>query len=135
MKKLIVFLLLNSILIPSITPAFADEDDAYIISQDEKAPFSGLLFRKDKAQELKNTVLERNALVIVNGSLEKSLALKNDSIFLIESKNSLLLKDNDSLATNLHNERTTNAWTHAFYFALGAGGMILGLYGLKQISK
>lgn len=112
-------------------PCFGD--DPTLLQKDQAAPYEGLLFSQPKAQDIRNKLLERDAFKSTNESLERTISLKTENITLLESQKELLLKNNDSLATSLHAERTSNMWTYFGFFALGVGGTILGLYGIKQI--
>lgn len=130
MKKLIALIL---ILVVNNPPIFAD--DPVIINKDDKAPFSGLLFSKDKAANLKNAVLERDALKQTNQSLQKSLDLRVDTQNQLETKVNLLSKDNDTLANNLRTERDANKYTYIFYFALGVIATSAAFYGARKLSQ
>lgn len=113
-------------------PVFGD--DPTLLQKDQAAPYEGLLFSQPKAQDIRNKLLERDAFKSTNESLERTISLKSDTIMQLESQKELLLKNNDSLATSLHAERTSNMWTYFGFFALGVGGTILGLYGLRQLN-
>lgn len=128
MKKLIALIIsINMICLPCFG------DDPTLLQKDQAAPYEGLLFSQPKAQDIRNKLLERDAFKSTNESLERTISLKTENITLLESQKALLLKNSDELATSLHAERTSNMWTYFGFFALGVGGTILGLYGIKQI--
>lgn len=133
LTNLRIFLTIVLITILS-NPSFAD-DDAVVLMPGDQVPFPGILFHKDQAQELKKTILERDAFKLLNDSLTQSLSLKDANLTQISTKNDLLLKENDNLAINLNKERTANQWVYFGYFLLGVAGTVGAGVGLKKLSQ
>lgn len=134
MVKKILSIFLISLSINS--NCFCDSgNDVIFLSKDQKVPFNGYLFTEEKTQTLKNSVVERDGLKLINTSLQKSLDLSNSNILLTNDKNKLLEDQNNSLATSLYKERSSSTLEKFVWFGLGIFCAGLGVWGVKQVTK
>lgn len=124
MKTILTLLLITSISLPTLSFA----DDAIVLNKDDKAPFRGILLSPRKAAELNDTELERDSLL-------RSVTLYKSNQDLYEKRTSVLLEQNDKLATQLYSARQTSDWEKVAWFGLGA--VLTGLvgYGVYRAAK
>lgn len=130
LKTLKVFLMVGTILTTNV-----HAEDVVILQKDSPAPFTGLLFTQQKANELKNGLVERDGLLKINESLNKSLTLQDNIIQKKDEGITTLLDQNDRLAKSLYNERTVSDWTRAGYFILGVIITGAAFYGAQRITN
>lgn len=124
-------LIIFSILINNICLA----DDSVILNKDDKAPFTGILFTPEKSQDLKNKLIERDAYIQLNDSLNKSLNFQQDIINRNNDKNKLCMDQNDVLAKSLYSERQMNDLEKFGLVLLGIGITGLTYWGYGQLHK
>lgn len=110
-------------------------EDSVPLKKDQPAPFDGLLLSQDKAQEVKNSLVEKNALGKLNESLNVSLKIQEDIISRQQNKVQILLDQNDKLAKTAYDSQSVNDWVKIMWF--GAGILTTGLvfYGLGQANR
>ena len=126
--------LIKILLIFSITVnSFAGE--AVLLEQNKPAPFSGILFPKEQAEQMRKELLERDSLIIINKSLEESIKHNKDIIQISDLKINNLSEQNDNLAKSLYSERSMTNWERLAFFALGVIGTGLAVYGIKEATK
>lgn len=105
------------------------------IRSGEKAPFGGILFSNEKANEVFRKLTEIETTQKINESLVKSLKLSEDINNINQTKFNLLLNQNDKLAKNLHDERTVNNWERALWVGVGILAAGVGALALKSATK
>lgn len=128
LKNLLMILLVFSMIVNDTASA----EDAVVLNKGQQAPFTGLLLTEDKANEVYSDIKKYKLL---NESLEKSVILYKQNEELYDKKVNILLQQNDKLAENLLQARTTSNWEKVLWFGLGFLSVGLGIYGVKAITK
>lgn len=127
MRKTIIWILL----VTFSTASSLHAEDAVVLNRDDKAPFRGVLLSPDKAQELKDSVIELEGTKKLNVSLGVSLNLQQDIINRKDQQLKLMLESEDMLSKRLGEERSISDFTKVLCFAAGVLATILVLYGVK----
>lgn len=109
--------------------------DTIYLAKDTPAPFEGLLFPTAQANQIRQQLIERDGLLLINTSLQKSLDLSTQIDTSNNKKINLLIEQNDKLASSLSEERTMSNWERVGYFVGGIVVVGLAFYGLGQIHK
>jgi hypothetical protein len=115
------------------TPCYSQ--DAIPIQKDTPAPFTGVLLPPDKAQDMKNTIFEKNALKKMNDSLNITINLQDDLINRKNNQITTVLNQNDKLAKTAYEERSMSNTEKAIWFFAGTLTTVLVLYGVKAATK
>ena len=121
-------LLVSSMIVNNLAHA----DEAIVINKGQAAPFTGLLLTEEKANTVYNDL---NKYKLLNESLEKTVVLYKQNEDLYDKKITVLLEQNDKLAENLQQARSTSNWEKVLWFTLGFFSVGLGIYGVKTITK
>jgi hypothetical protein len=128
LKNLLVTLLVSLMVINNVAMA----DDAIVLNKGQSAPYTGLLLTEEKANSVYNDL---NKYKLLNESLERTVTLYEQNEKLQDKRVNILLEQNDKLAINLQQARTTNNWEKVLWFGLGFLSVGLGIYGVKTITK
>ena len=123
------------ILILACNTCFAADPDAVALNKNDPAPFSGVLLSNDKANQLKNTSIERDEYKLINDSLTRSVKLYRDNETIYDNKVNVLLQQNDKLAVSLYDARQTTMWEKFGYFFLGVAATTAAVYGVKKVTQ
>jgi hypothetical protein len=126
LKISLISLLISNIALP---------DDPTLLNKDQAAPYQGLLFSIGKANDLKNSVLERDSLLKINESLNKSITLQENIISKQNEKVDILLTQNDRLAKSLGDERVVGSWERFGYFLLGIVATVGAGFAINQAGR
>ena len=113
-----------------ITPCYSQ--DAITIQKGTQAPFTGILLPSDKAEDMKNAIIERDGLKKMNDSLKLSIDLQDDLINRKDNQIKVVLEQNDVLSKA---DKSTNTLEKGLWFSGGALAVILLLYGVKNAAK
>lgn len=130
MKKLIAILLILS------TPAYADNAIKVKTGDIVQPTFDqGTLLDKEKAEKIKDQLIERDGFEKENLSYKKSVDLYEANKTIYQEENTLLLNRNIKLTKTLNDSRQTNDWVKVGYFLLGVGVTGLAVYGAARLTK
>lgn len=130
MKKLIALLLIIS------TPSYAD--NAVKVKTGDIVPKEydgGTLLDSQKAEKIKDQLIERDAFEKQNKSYEKSIDLYKANEQLYQDQNTILLNRNIELTKTLNDTRTTSDWAKIGYFLLGVTITGVAVYGASRLTK
>jgi hypothetical protein len=105
------------------------------LEQNKPAPYSGVLFPVEKANELRKMAIELETLRAVNESYIKSIGLYQKTIQLHDEKYNLLYQQNDKLAEALVESRRSNDLQRVIWFTLGVLATGFAFYGAKKITQ
>jgi|688.fasta_scaffold490752_3 hypothetical protein len=128
LKNLLMILLVSSMIVNNTAIA----NDATVLVKGELAPYTGVLLPEEKANSIYNDL---NRYKLLNESLERTVSLYEQNEKLQDKKVNTLLEQNDKLAINLQQARTTSNWEKVLWFGLGFLSVGLGIYGVKAITK
>jgi hypothetical protein len=128
LKNLLVTLLVSLMVVNNVAMA----DDAIVLNKGQAAPYTGLLLTEEKANSVYNDL---NKYKLLNESLERTVTLYEQNEKLQDKRVNILLEQNDKLAINLQQARTTSNWEKVLWFGLGFLSVGLGIYGVKAITK
>lgn len=127
MKYLITFLMIIS------QPVFADT--ATNLSKGQPAPYDGILLDKEKSDKIRDELIEKDALVKINESLNKSIKLHRDNEDILNGQKKMLVDQNIELTRALNDSRETSTWTKIGFFALGFIVTSAAVYGATRLAK
>jgi hypothetical protein len=125
------YLLIALLIIPQ--PVFADA--VTNIEKGQPAPYSGVLMDKQKAEKVRDELIEKDALVKINESLNKSIILHRNNEDIITNQNKMLLNQNIEVTKALNETRETSTITKIGYFL---GGVIItgaAVYGASRLVR
>lgn len=130
MKKLIALILIIS------TPVHADNAIKVKTGDVVTKEFDGgTLLDLQKAEKIKDQLIERDAFEKQNKSYEKSIELYKSNESLYQQQNDILLNRNIELTKTLNDTRTTSDWAKVGYFLLGVTITGVAVYGASKLSK
>lgn len=128
-------LFITSLILLAFTIQSALADQSVNINKGEKAPYTGVLLDQEKAEKLRDELIEKDALVKTNESLNKSIILYKSNEEILSGQKDMLLKQNISLTETLNDTRTTSDLVKVGYFVLGVAVTGLAVYGAAKIAK
>lgn len=131
MRQIWMSLIIFSTLLSSLSWA----EDTIVLHKGALVPFDGILFSSEKAADVKNKLIERDAYFQLNDSLNKSLNFQQDIINRDNNKNKLCMDQNDNLAKSLYSERQMNDLEKFGLVLLGIGITGLTYWGYGQLHK
>lgn len=99
------------------------------------APFSGVLLNNDKANEIKQKLIEKDRLELLNKSFELSIDLYKQDSVICEKRHNACMKEANSLSTDLQIARQTSDLTKVLWFGGGVLATILVIYGVKEATR
>lgn len=113
--------------------AFADQ--ALKVKTGDTVPYDGTLLDKEKADKIRDQLIERDEFEKLNFSYQKSIDLYKANETIYNQENSLLLGRNIELSKALNDAKSTSDITKILYFTLGIGIAGLGVYGASHLIK
>ena len=103
------------------------------IKKDQPAPYDGVIMDKEKANNVKNELIEKDGLEKTNESLQKTITLYGKNQDLYEQKSDMLLKQNIELTKSLNDTRKMNDLEKIGLFVLGVAVTGLAVYGASRL--
>lgn len=105
--------------------AFAD-NQAILLNQGEKAPYTGDLLPIDTVKSLYNDSLEKS-------SLQQQLDLTNQNNTILTQEKTLLQNQNSDLVKAANSEKHISDWEKVGYFVLGVAITALAVKGAASL--
>jgi len=125
-KKLAILLLILS------NPAFADQ--ALPITKGQASPVTGTVLDTEKADKIKNQLIDADACTKENASYQQSVTLYKQNEVIYNSENSMLLARNVDLSKALNEAKSTSDITKILYFVGGIVVVGAGAYVGNKLS-
>lgn len=113
----------------------ASSNDVVILEQNEKAPFTGYLFTKEKAQSTRIKLIEGEEAIKLIPSYQRSLELYRNNEAISDKKVNILLEQNDNLAKQLASSRSVSSFEKTAWFIGGILVTGLATYGASKLVK
>lgn len=135
LRSFLTNLLSSFLIIVCMMHSTAQADQVRYLLKGETAPYTGFLFDEEKANNIKNAVVERDGYKLINESLERSIQLHKANQELYIQQRDIFRTQNDKLAIELEKERSTSTLSHILWFSLGVLATGIAVYGAKQITK
>ena len=107
--------------------------DAVELHLGDAAPYPGILFSIPKAQEIRQNEIQLKAYKLINDSLETTAAELEKIKETEDQKVNILLTQNDSLAKDLADARSTSEFTKILWFSLGVVATSVAVWGAHQV--
>jgi len=95
----------------------------------------GTLFDREKAEKVKDELIEKDGLVKQVESYDKTIKLYRSNEEILNGQKDMLLKQNIELTKTLNDTRETSDWLKIGYFVLGIGVAGIAVYGASRLSK
>ncbi len=110
-------------------------DDVISLSKGEASPYTGILFPKDQADQMRVQLLERDTFKAMYDSAQKSIDYYKTDEEYNQKKLTIISEQNDKLASSLYTERQSSEWSKIMWFSLGVVATGLAVYGASQLQK
>jgi hypothetical protein len=110
-------------------------NEVVFLEETKPAPYSGILFPVEKANELRKMAIELDTLRVLKDSYEKSNKLYEESISLKDNKYNLLLEQNTRLLKLTNENSQSEDLQKIIWFALGVVATGFAVYGAKKITQ
>lgn len=129
MKNLLSFLMIF------LTISTSSAQNSVPLKLGDAAPFTGILFSKEGAEQVRYELLEKESLVKLNDSLNKSLEIykKNEDLYTQRYNN--LLDQNNNLSLSLEKARDSNTLRDVILVVSGMLAVGLAGYAYSRIVK
>lgn len=95
----------------------------------------GSLLDREKANKIKDELIEKDGLVRTNESLNRSVKLYRDNEIIYNDQKKLLLDQNIELTKVLNDTRETSTFTKVLYFLGGVAITSAAVYGASRLAK
>ena len=103
--------------------------------KDQPAPYDGVLFDKDAANQTRKKLIEGEGQKEINTHLQKKIELQDLSLGYREKQVELLSGQNEKLSERLDKTTNTSNWERILWFSLGVIGTGLAIRGATQLNK
>lgn len=127
MQKYLKTTLLISSIIVSLNTGFTEE--AVKLNLGIPAPFAGVLIPFDKAEEMRKQLIERDGLVKLVSSYERSTSLQDLNFKLSQEQVNILQEQNTSLRTQV----SYSEYTKYLWLGLGIVGTSLAVWSAGNL--
>lgn len=114
-------------------PVYANQ--AIDIKAGEPAKFDGVLLDKEKANEIKNELIEKDGLVKTNASLNRTIELGTKNTDLLNQTNDILMGRNLNLTKELNYARETSTLAKVLYFVGGVALTGVAVWGASKLNR
>ncbi len=131
-------LLITSLLIFVFTVQTALADKAITVETGHvvtKEYDQGTLLDKEKSRKIRDELIEKDGLVKLNESLNKSIDLYKSNEEIMLKQKDLLLNQNIELTKTLNDTRSVSGWEKVGYFILGVAITGAAVYGASKLAK
>lgn len=121
---------LFTILIMVLTayPLNALSDEVIHLDKDQKAPYEGFLFDREKAEKVRILDIGLKSQVKINSIL-------TDENGIYEERLTNLREQNSNLSKSLIEERSSSIWSKLGFFILGAAVTTGVVYGVSKATR
>lgn len=131
-------LLIVTILTFTLTIQAALADNAMTVKTGDvvtKEYDGGTLLDKEKANKIKDELIEKDGLVRTNESLNRSVQLYRANEIIYNDQKKMLIDQNVELTKTLNDTRETSTFTKVAYFLGGVALTGLAVYGASRLAK
>ena len=129
-KKILICITLISLI---STNCYADQ--AVEVKKGDIVPYDGSLLDREKANKIRDELIEKDGLVRTNESLNKSIQLYRSNELIYNDQKKLLLDQNIELTKTLNDTRETSTFTKVLYFLGGVALTGAAVYGASRLVK
>jgi len=126
MLHLMIFLTISNV---------SNADQVVQLNQNDKAPFAGLLFDQEKANNVKIGLIERDLYKEIMASQSRSIDLLKENEVYSENKVKMLLDQNDKLSQSLRSSQSMTTWERIGFFALGVLATVGAAYAVRSATR
>lgn len=126
-------LLIGLIIVSLTSNCFAQ--DSIGISKGTPAPFSGILFTRQKSEQIRNELIERDQFKIFNKTLLENSEIQQKIISNQKLQVDILLKQNERLVQQTEKSETMSNWQRATWFGLGIISAGFAVYGASLLVR
>jgi hypothetical protein len=131
--KQIKNLLIGLIIVSLTNNGFAQ--DSIAINKGTPAPFSGILFTKQKSEQIRNELIERDQFKIFNKTLLDNSEIQQKIIGNQKLQVEILLNQNERLVKQTEKAETMSNWQRATWFGLGIISAGFAVYGASLLVR
>lgn len=107
--------------------------DPSFLDKNQPAPYAGILFTTQDAQDLRKQLIDLDTTKMINTSLTKSIDLYKSNEDLYQKEKQILLDRNDNLAKTLYSQQHLNDLEKVGIFVLGIAATGLAIWGVGQL--
>jgi hypothetical protein len=119
-----------------LTPTLrADDESITVLSKGTPSPYDGVLLPKDKADSLKNEIIDLNTCNTDKNALNSEIDLYKSNQSLISQQVTLLLNQNKVLIEAKSKEENTSEVKKYIYFGTGILVAALSVYLGSRVTK
>lgn len=118
---------------PNSTISIPVSDEVVFLKKGSVTNFDGYLFSQAKAEDLRIQVLEKEKYRLLNESLTTSLELYKQNLEFTNNKLKLLEDQNDKLAQQLQDARSSSDLSKIIIFSLGMLMTGVAFFGVAHI--
>jgi hypothetical protein len=127
--------LLTGLIVASLISTNCYAQGSVAIQKGNPAPFTGVLFTKTKAIQIKNELIERDQFKIFNKVLLENSELQQEIINNQKKQVDILLKQNDNLVNIVERTEARSKLARITWFGLGVVSAGLAVYGASLLVK
>lgn len=126
-------LLIGLIIVSLTSSVFAQ--DSIGLSKGAPAPFSGILFTRQKSEQIRTELIERDQFKIFNKTLLENSEIQQKIISNQKLQVDILLKQNERLVQQTEKAESMNNWQRATWFGLGIISAGFAVYGASLLVR